>query len=152
MPLDTRTKILATIGPSSATKEQISALIDAGADAFRINFSHGTHAEHKQRIKIIRSLEKEKGRLISILADLQGPKLRVGEFLEDKVLLEKGQKFVLDMDKKPGDANRVCLPHKEIFAALQPGEILLLNDGYISLRVDQCDKTKAIEHFQGRNK
>ena len=143
MPIDTRTKILATIGPSSATKEQISALIDAGADAFRINFSHGTHAEHKQRIKIIRSLEKEKGRLISILADLQGPKLRVGEFLEEKVLLEKGQKFVLDMDKKPGDANRVCLPHKEIFAALQPGEILLLNDGYISLRVDQCDKTKA---------
>lgn len=140
MPTDTHTKILATIGPSSATKEQLSALIDAGVDAFRVNFSHGTHEEHKQRIKIIRSLEKEKGRLISILADLQGPKLRVGNFREDKVLLKEGQKFVLDMDPKLGDETRVCLPHKEIFEAIKPGETLLVNDGYIALRVDKCSK------------
>ena len=93
MPIDTRTKILATIGPSSATKEQIEKLMDAGADAFRVNFSHGTYEEHQERIKIIRSLEKKKGRFVSILADLQGPKLRVGVFKDDKVLLQDGQKL-----------------------------------------------------------
>ena len=144
MPVDTHTKILATIGPSSATKEQLSKLIDAGADAFRVNFSHGTHAEHRERIKIIRSLEKEKGRLISILADLQGPKLRVGNFKEDKVLLKEGQKFTLDLDNTPGDETRVCLPHKEIFEALKPGEILLVNDGYIALKVESCNKKSAV--------
>ena len=144
MPVDTHTKILATIGPSSATKEQLSRLIDAGADAFRVNFSHGTHAEHRERIKIIRALEKEKGRLISILADLQGPKLRVGNFKEDKVLLKEGQKFTLDLDNTPGDETRVCLPHKEIFEALKPGEILLVNDGYIALKVESCNKKSAV--------
>ena len=144
MPVDTHTKILATIGPSSATREQLSKLIDAGADAFRVNFSHGTHAEHRERIKIIRSLEKEKGRLISILADLQGPKLRVGNFKEDKVLLKEGQKFTLDLDNTPGDETRVCLPHKEIFEALKPGEILLVNDGYIALKVESCNKKSAV--------
>ena len=144
MPVDTHTKILATIGPSSATKEQLSKLIDAGADAFRVNFSHGTHAEHRERIKIIRALEKEKGRLISILADLQGPKLRVGNFKEDKVLLKEGQKFTLDLDNTPGDETRVCLPHKEIFEALKPGEILLVNDGYIALKVESCNKKSAV--------
>lgn len=144
MPVDTHTKILATIGPSSATKEQLSRLIDAGADAFRVNFSHGTHAEHRERIKIIRALEKEKGRLISILADLQGPKLRVGNFKEDKVLLKEGQKFTLDLDNTPGDETRVCLPHKEIFEALKPGEVLLVNDGYIALKVESCNKKSAV--------
>ena len=144
MPIDTHTKILATIGPSSSTKEQIAKLIDAGADAFRVNFSHGTHEEHKERIKIIRQLEKEKGKFISILADLQGPKLRVGEFADNKVFLKEGQMFVLDMDPKPGDDKRVCLPHKEIFAALKPGDDLLVNDGYIVLHVESCDKSKAV--------
>ena len=144
MPTDTHTKILATIGPSSATREQIEKLIDAGADAFRINFSHGTHAEHKARVKIIRQLEKEKGRFISILADMQGPKLRVGTFKDDKVLLKDGRTFVLDMDPAPGDETRVCLPHKEIFAALKPGDDLLVNDGYIVLNVKSCDKNHAV--------
>ena len=144
MPTDTHTKIIATVGPSSATKEQIEKLIDAGVDAFRINFSHGTHAEHKARVKVIRQLEKEKGRFISILADLQGPKLRVGMFKEDKVLLKEGQTFVLDMDPEAGDENRVCLPHKEIFAALKPGDDLLVNDGYIVLSVKECSKNKAV--------
>ncbi len=143
MPTDTHTKILATIGPSSATKEDIAKLIDAGADAFRINFSHGTHAEHKKRIKLIRQLEKEKGRFISILADLQGPKLRVGTFKEDKVLLKEGQTFTLDLNPEAGDDKRVCLPHKEIFAALKPGDNLLVNDGYIVLNVKKCNKNYA---------
>lgn len=143
MPQDTHTKILATIGPSSATREQIAALIDAGADAFRVNFSHGTHEEHRERVNIIRELEKEKGRFISILADMQGPKLRVGQFKEDKVLLKDGQTFVLDMIHEPGDENRVELPHKEIFAALKPGDDLLVNDGYIVLHVDSCTPESA---------
>lgn len=143
MPQDTHTKILATIGPSSASREQIARLIDAGADAFRINFSHGTHEEHKERVEIIRQLEKEKGRFISILADMQGPKLRVGEFKEDKVLLKEGQKFVLDMKAEPGDNKRVTLPHPEIFAALKSGDDLLVNDGYIVLHVDKCNKKEA---------
>jgi len=144
MPQDTHTKILATIGPSSATREQIEKLIDAGVDAFRINFSHGTHEEHKQRVKIIRQLEKEKGRFISILADMQGPKLRVGKFKEEKVLLKEGQTFVLDMKDEDGDDKRVTLPHKEIFEALKPGDDLLVNDGYIILHVESCDKKQAI--------
>ena len=93
MPQKTKTKILATIGPSSSTKEQIEKLIDAGADAFRVNFSHGTHEEHKERVAYIRKLEKEKGRYISILADMQGPKLRVGDFVGSGVDLKEGQRF-----------------------------------------------------------
>ncbi len=144
MPQDTHTKILATIGPSSATREQIAKLIDAGADAFRVNFSHGTHEEHRERVKIIRELEKEKGRFISILADMQGPKLRVGVFKDEKVLLKDGQRFVLDMLPEPGDENRVQLPHKEIFAALKPGDDLLVNDGNIKLHVEDCDLNHAV--------
>ena len=138
MPQKTKTKILATIGPSSATKKQIEKLIDAGADAFRVNFSHGTHEEHKERVAYIRKLEKEKGRYISILADMQGPKLRVGSFIGSGVDLKEGQKFRLDLDKAPGNENRVNLPHKEIFAALKVGDRLLLNDGNIVLNVDEC--------------
>ncbi len=144
MPQDTHTKILATIGPASATKEQLAKLIDAGADAFRINFSHGSHAEHKERVKVIRQLEKEKGRYISILADLQGPKLRVGKFKENQVLLKEGQTFILDMNEEDGDETRVNLPHKEIFAAIKPGDDLLVNDGYIVLTVLECTKKSAV--------
>lgn len=144
MPQKTHTKILATIGPSSATREQIEKLMDAGADAFRINFSHGTHEEHKERVNIIRKLEKEKGVFVSILADMQGPKLRVGDFAKKEVLLREGAIFVLDMDKTPGDVSRVQLPHKEIFQALKPGDELLLNDGNIILHVDECDYQHAV--------
>ena len=107
MPQKTRTKILATIGPSSSSREQLSKLIDAGADAFRFNFSHGTHAEHKERYEIVRKLAKEKNVHITIVADLQGPKLRVGEFKDGKVLLKEGARFVLDMEKSLGDEKRV---------------------------------------------
>lgn len=139
MPQKTKTKILATIGPSSSTREQIEKLIDAGVDGFRFNFSHGTHEEHKERYDIVRKLEKEKKVHISILADMQGPKLRVGEFKDDKVFLKEGQSFVLDMDKVPGDITRVNLPHPEIFAAVKPGDDLLLNDGSIVLEVEEAN-------------
>ena len=143
MPQMTRTKILATIGPSTASKEKIEQLIDAGADAFRFNFSHGTHEEHKERYDTVRKLAKEKNLHITIVADMQGPKLRVGEFKDGKIELKNGQKFILDMDSTPGDETRVNLPHKEIFAALKPGDDLLLNDGNIRLHVEKCDASSA---------
>ena len=118
MPQMTRTKILATIGPSTASKEKIEQLIDAGADAFRFNFSHGTHEEHKERYDTVRKLAKEKNLHITIVADMQGPKLRVGEFKDGKIELKNGQKFILDMDSTPGDETRVNLPHKEILRLL----------------------------------
>lgn len=144
MPQKTYTKILATVGPSSESKEKLSKLIDAGADAFRFNFSHGTHADHKERYNMVRKLEKEKGVHISIVADLQGPKLRVGDFRNGSVVLKEKAKFRLDMSKELGDETRVCLPHKEIFQALKVGDELLLNDGNITLHVDKCGDNYAL--------
>src|SRR3546814_9212904 len=99
----------------------IAALHRAGADAFRVNMSHGDHAGHAQAIAAIRALEKETGRPTTILVDLQGPKLRVGTFKAGPAELVRGKRFVLDSDKAPGDATRVHLPHPELFAALEPG-------------------------------
>jgi pyruvate kinase len=128
-------KIVATLGPASNSYEMIRALFETGADVFRINMSHGTHEEHRARHEIIRQVEKDVGRPIAILADLQGPKLRCGTFAAKGAELEEGQIFRFDLDKKPGDGHRVQLPHKEIFAALEPGATLLVNDGKIRLRV-----------------
>ncbi|MBS0369200.1 MAG: pyruvate kinase [Proteobacteria bacterium] len=131
-----RSRILATLGPSSSTLERIRELFDAGADVFRLNFSHGSHADHAERLKLIRQVEAERGRPIGVLMDLQGPKLRVGRIAGGKVLLEAGQPFRLDLDPADGDATRAGLPHPEIFAALEAGTELLLDDGKLRLRVD----------------
>lgn len=131
-------KIVATLGPASNDYEMIRALFEAGADVFRLNMSHGTHDDIRARHQIIRQVESDTGRPIAILADLQGPKLRVGTFAEDGHDLADGAKFRLDLDAKPGDATRVQLPHPEIFAALEPGASLLVNDGKIRLVVDDC--------------
>jgi pyruvate kinase len=131
-------KIVATLGPASADRATIEALVRAGADVFRLNFSHGTHADHKQRLDLIRSIEADIGRPIGVLLDLQGPKLRVGTFASGPVKLVEGAAFRLDLDRtKPGDATRVPLPHPEIFAALKPGAELLLDDGRLRLRVQK---------------
>ena len=114
-----QTKIVATLGPASSTKEAIRALFDAGADVFRLNFSHGTHDDHRARLALIREIERETGRPIPVLADLQGPKLRVGVFAQGEIELHAGQKFRFDLDPTPGDATRVNLPHPEIIAAAQ---------------------------------
>jgi len=132
-------KIVATLGPASATKEMIKALFEAGADVFRFNFSHGTHADHHARFDIVRAVEREVGRPIAILADLQGPKLRVGQFADGKVQLEAGQDFVLDRDTTPGDNTRVCLPHAELFEVIAAGQSLLLDDGKLRLQVLDSD-------------
>lgn len=131
-------KIVATLGPASDTPEMIRKLFLAGADVFRLNMSHGSHPEIAERHAMIRAIEQECGRPIAILADLQGPKLRVGTFAAGAEDLAEGARFRLDLDPAEGDATRVCLPHPEIFAALEPGARLLVNDGKIRLRVDSC--------------
>jgi pyruvate kinase len=135
VPRTRKVRILATLGPASNSPDIIRALIEAGADAFRINMSHGSHADHQARIEMIRALEKELERPTTILADLQGPKLRVGKFAGDKAMVERGQSFVFDRDTAPGDASRVNLPHREIFEAVSEGTRLLVDDGKLVLRV-----------------
>jgi pyruvate kinase len=138
-----RVKIIATLGPASQDHQTIAALFDAGVDVFRINMSHGTHEDLHARVKMLRAIEKEKHRPIGILVDLQGPKLRVGEFLEGGVDLKKGDAFSLDSDKTPGDAQRVYLPHPEILKALAPGHKILIDDGKIALHVTKASPTFA---------
>jgi pyruvate kinase len=130
-----KAKILATLGPASSTREQIAALFKAGADVFRLNFSHGKHEDHQKRYELIREIEQETGRPIGILMDMQGPKLRVGTFAGGSVELKTGGTYRLDLDDKPGDATRAQLPHPEIFAAAKVGTNLLIDDGRLRLRV-----------------
>lgn len=129
------TKIVATLGPSSSTEEKITALMKAGASTFRLNFSHGTHDEQKERFDTIRNLAQKQKKHYSILADLQGPKLRVGAFQNGSVILKSGQEFTFDMSKEKGDETRVALLHPEIYKTVKKGSVLLLNDGQIKLSV-----------------
>lgn len=131
-------KIIATLGPASSTPEAIESLFVAGADVFRLNFSHGTHADHQARINTIRALEEKVRRPIAILADLQGPKLRVGDFVGGRVRIERGARFRLDMAAEEGTNRRAPLLHPEVFQALRADSELLLDDGRIRLRVEQC--------------
>nr|WP_198983602.1 pyruvate kinase [Herbaspirillum sp. ASV7] len=137
-------KIVATLGPASATPEMIRALFEAGADVFRFNFSHGSHADHHARYQIVRQVEQEVGRPIAVLADLQGPKLRIGQFAQGRVNVEAGQVFVLDRDPTPGDAHRVCLPHPELFEVIGAGQSLLIDDGKVRLQVDASDGARIL--------
>lgn len=130
-----KVKILATLGPAIKTVDDIRQLVEAGVNLFRLNFSHGEHADHAQRYDWVREVEQQLNTPIGILMDLQGPKLRVGRFAEGKVNLQRGQTLRLDLDSTPGDVNRVNLPHPEIIEALQPGMSLLLDDGRLRLQV-----------------
>lgn len=143
MKRERRAKIVATLGPATSSQEAIEKLFEAGVDVFRMNFSHGSHADHEKIHGIVRSLERKYHRPVGILLDLQGPKLRVGEINGGAAELEVGQKFRLDLDKTPGDKNRAPLPHPEIFAALEPGSDLLIDDGRIRLKVLDCSKEHA---------
>ncbi|MCY4153166.1 MAG: pyruvate kinase [Aestuariivita sp.] len=136
-------KIVATLGPASDTPEVIRALHKAGADVFRLNMSHGSHEELRSKHQIVRQVESELDSPISILADLQGPKLRVGIFADGSATLQQGAQFRLDLDSVVGSSERVCLPHPEIFAGLAAGAHLLINDGKIRLRVKSCDQNSA---------
>ncbi len=138
MKRNRQAKIVATLGPSSDDETTIKALFEAGADVFRLNFSHGTHDQHAARVARIRSVEKQVGRPIAILQDLQGPKLRIGTFANGPIELKSGDRFRLDLDPQGGSQERVQMPHPEIFEALVPGTALLINDGKIRLTVESC--------------
>lgn len=139
-----RVKILATLGPANPDQASIEKLFRAGADVFRINMSHSSHDMMRERIAQIRAVEKKVGRPIGILADLQGPKLRLGEFANGAETLERGARFTLDNNKAPGDATRVYLPHPEILSALEDGHAILIDDGKVRLKVIEATKTKAV--------
>lgn len=131
-------KIVATLGPASSSKDMVRSLFIAGVDVFRLNFSHGSATDHRARFTMLRELETETGRPIGILADLQGPKLRVGTFADGPVHLVEGASFRLDLDPAPGNVQRVGMPHPEIFDTLVPGTHLLLDDGKLRLLVEHC--------------
>ena len=137
------TKIVATLGPATAHEAAIETLFEAGADVFRLNFSHGKHDAHRAAVAAIRAVEARRNHPIGILVDLQGPKLRLGDFAEGRAHLEAGAAFRLDLSDVPGDARRAPLPHPEVFAALRPGTDLLLDDGKVRLTVEACSSEAA---------
>jgi pyruvate kinase len=143
-----RTKIVATLGPASSGQSVIANLFAAGADVFRINMSHTSHERMRELVAAIRAVETEHGRPIGILVDLQGPKLRVGSFANGPAALIKGETFVLDGDSRPGDAARVHLPHPEIFAAVEPGHTLLLDDGKIRLVATEVEGERIVTRVE----
>ncbi len=128
-----RARIVATIGPAS--RDKVAELAWAGADVFRVNFSHGSHIDHTRAIRAVREAEKTVGRPLAVLADLQGPKIRLGKFAEGSIKIAAGQKLRLDLDKAAGDARRIGVPHPEVFAALRDEALVLLDDGKVRLRV-----------------
>jgi pyruvate kinase len=143
-----RTKIVATLGPASSGQSVIANLFAAGADVFRINMSHTSHERMRELVAAIRAVETEHGRPIGILVDLQGPKLRVGSFANGPATLIKGETFVLDGDSRPGDPARVHLPHPEIFAAVEPGHTLLLDDGKIRLVAIEVEGERIVTRVE----
>ncbi|MFI4936748.1 MAG: pyruvate kinase [Caulobacterales bacterium] len=138
-----RTRIVATLGPASRAPEMVLALAQAGVDVFRLNFSHGAHEDHAAALAAVRVAELEIGRPLAALADLQGPKFRIGSFAKGRIEIAPGQTLVLDQDPKPGDRRRVELPHPEVFKVLRPQMTLLLDDGKVRLRVVKAGGGKA---------
>lgn len=143
-----RTKVIATLGPASGDRVTISQLFQAGADVFRINMSHTTPERMRELVAMIRAVEAEYNRPIGILVDLQGPKLRLGAFKNDSAEIEKGQDFIFDTDAAPGDATRVHLPHPEIFAAIQPGDELIIDDGKLRLVATDVDPQRIVARVE----
>jgi pyruvate kinase len=139
-----RIKILATLGPASSDSATIRKLFEAGADVFRINMSHTPHDKMRELVSTIRNVESSYGRPIGILVDLQGPKLRLGNFAEGAVELSNGAMFTLDNDPAPGDKTRVHLPHPEILKALRPGHALLIDDGKLRLIAEETTPDHAL--------
>ena len=130
-----RTKIVATLGPASSDRQTLARMIEAGLDVVRMNFSHGTAKEHAQRVELVRKLAREAGRSVGVLVDLQGPKIRIGRFEHDRILLKTGEKFVLDAECNMGDVNQVGLDYKNLPQDVASGDTLLLDDGRVVLGV-----------------
>ncbi|MGH6964034.1 MAG: pyruvate kinase [Phenylobacterium sp.] len=145
-PRRRRVKIIATLGPATTSAERIEELFKAGADVFRLNFSHGGQADHAAAVEMIRKVERRVRRPIAILADMQGPKLRVGRFAAGHTVLQWGRGFRLDLSPRPGDGERVQLPHPELMAVAARGQSLLMDDGRIQLEVVR----QTAEHLETR--
>jgi pyruvate kinase len=143
-PRGRRVKILATVGPASRSPEMLEKLLRAGVDAFRVNMSHGDHAVHAETIAAIRALERKAGRPITVLCDLQGPKLRVGSFKDGRAVIRHSGHFTLDRNPEAGDESRVCLPHPELFGILRKDQRLLIDDGKLRLRVIRADADEIL--------
>src|SRR5262245_15548556 len=131
-----RTKIVATLGPASSDAKTLARMIDAGLDVVRMNFSHGTADEHRKRVDLVRALARKAGRAVGVLVDLQGPKIRIGKFRENRITLAVGAKFVLDAECEMGDVTRVGLDYRNLPRDVRPGDTLLLDDGRIVLNVN----------------
>lgn len=138
-----KAKVIATLGPASSTSDVIEKLFLSGVDGFRLNFSHGDHDSHHNRIQIIRKLEQTIARPVGIIADIQGPKLRLGRLAVDQVDLQNDTTYRLDLDPEPGDEHRAPLPHPEIFKALKVGSELLIDDGRVKLIATRCEQSHA---------
>jgi len=147
-PRSRKVKILATLGPASSDPKMIRKLMIAGADAFRINMSHGDQKQKAKLVDAIRNLEKEFGRPTTILFDLQGPKLRVGHFKGGQTVLEKGSRFIFDRDDKAGTSERVQLPHAELFESVRPGTNILIDDGKVRLNVVKADGGQIVSEVK----
>ena len=145
-----RARIVATLGPASRAPGTVKALAQAGVDVFRLNFSHGSHEDHAAALKAVRGAEMALQRPLGVLADLQGPKLRLGRFRDVEISVTPGQRLRLDLDETPGDETRVCMPHPEIFKALREDHLLLLDDGRVRLKViKRDDKWADVEVLSG---
>jgi pyruvate kinase len=143
-----RTKVVATLGPASSDRVTIERLFAAGADVFRINMSHTNPERMRELVTMIRAIETEHGRPIGVLVDLQGPKLRLGTFKDGAAEIDTGQDFTLDADAAPGDANRVQLPHPEIFAAIKPDDTLLVDDGKLRLKATEVTPQRIVARVE----
>jgi pyruvate kinase len=139
-----RTRIVATLGPASRAPAMVAELARVGVDVFRLNFSHGEHAEHAAAIEAVRAAEKAIARPLGVLADLQGPKFRLGVFAHGRIAVKPGKRLRLDLDPTPGDARRVALPHPEMLRVLEPGMSILVDDGKAQLRVISAEKDTAL--------
>ena len=144
MKRNRKAKILATLGPASNTPNIIEKIFTSGADVFRLNFSHGTIEEHRKNRDSIRSLEKKFGHPTCILADLQGPKLRIGNFTNKKESLKKGESFTFDLQNNPGSKSRVNFPHPEIYEMLTPNTFILIDDGKLKMQIIEQKKDSLI--------
>jgi len=144
--LPRNTKIVATLGPACSDPEVLIRLLKAGVDVVRLNFSHGRAADHIERARIVRELSGKLKREVAIMADLQGPKIRIGKFADGKVVLQTGQRFVLDADCELGDATCVGLDYKELVDDVVPGAVLLLDDGLIKLTVERVSGRRIVTH------
>jgi pyruvate kinase len=143
-----RTKVVATLGPASSDRAMVSKLFAAGVDVFRINMSHTSHDKMRELVTTIRAVEGDYSRPIGILVDLQGPKLRLGSFNGDSAVIDRGHDFILDTDPSPGDATRVHLPHPEIFAAIRPGDELLIDDGKLRLVATETTPERIVTRVE----